>query len=118
MEKTLLLKNETTNKTLAKDVVVAKTFSQRSKGLLGKDYFPEEKTMWIKRCQSIHTFFMKFSLDVVFVNKDLVVTHTLYDLKPWRVTPYYISAASVFEFSSGSLNSEHINIGDQLYVGH
>lgn len=113
-----LLKNETSNTVLASNVAEAKTFKQRSKGLLGKTSFPSDQTLWIKKCQSIHTFFMKFPIDAIFVDENLVVTNVVYNLKPWRITPYYWKSSSVFEFYSGSINQESISIGDKLYVGH
>lgn len=112
------LTNKTSKKVVAEHVILADSFLKRSKGLLGKKSFEKENTLWIKRCQSIHTFFMRFSIDVVFVDKDLKVTNMYLSLKPWRVTPYAFKAKSVFEFSAGTINPDEVAIGDQLYVGH
>ena len=111
------LRNKRNNQLIAENVILANSFAQRSKGLLGKKSFEKENTLWIQRCQSIHTFFMKFPLDAVFVDKDLKVTNILFNLKPWRVTPYYFKAKSVFEFAAGTIDKDKITIGDQLYVG-
>ncbi len=118
MTMSLKLTNQTKKSLLAKNVLLADSFAKRSKGLLGKKSFKKENTLWIKRCQSIHTFFMSFSLDIIFVDKDLKVTNIYLDLKPWRVTPYAFKAKSVFEFTAGTIKPETIAIGDQLYVGH
>lgn len=114
----LILKNKTANTVLATQVVEASTFKQRSKGLLGKSDLPIDETLWIKKCQSIHTFFMKFPIDAVFVDKELRVTNIVSNLKPWRITPYYWKSSSVFEFNAGTIDTDSLNIGDELYVGH
>ena len=74
--------------------------------------------MWIHRCNSIHTGFMSFSIDAVFVNKKLVVKKIIRDLKPWRLVLPIFSADSVFEFASQNAKVNSLKIGDQLYVGH
>lgn len=111
------LVNLTQNYILADRVVTAHSFCQRSIGLLGKREWAKEKTLWIPRCNSVHTFFMKFAIDVVFVNKELKVTKICRSLTPGRITLPDLKATSVFEFSSTHNQLANLNLGDQLYVG-
>ena len=116
MSHTLL--NASKNKVLAERLKVASNFPDRMKGLLGKKSLAKEEALWIKQCNSIHTFFMQFNIDVVFVDKSLVVKKVLYNLPPWRLILPVWRADSVVEFVGGKLNSKDVEIGDQLNVGH
>ena len=102
---------------IATAVTVADSFLARSKGLLGRNHLAQEHALWIKRCNSIHTFFMKFAIDAVFVDKKLKVVSIYQDLKPWRITRIHLKASSVFEFQAGTLahlKTGMIKVGDQL----
>lgn len=95
---------------------VANTWWTRTKGLLGSHSLPETEALWIHRCNSIHTFFMRYSIDAIFVNKDLKVQKVYSNLTPWRVTLPVWSAHSVFELPAGSANKLKIEEGDLLHV--
>ncbi len=109
--------NKTGDKKLSDQVIVANTLFTRMKGLLGKDKLESNVVMWIHPCISIHTWFMKFNIDVVFVDKDLVVRAIFSDIGPWKMTWPVRKARSVFEMTSGTAKEFAIKIGDQLYVG-
>ncbi len=111
------LKNLANNQVVVKKVVVADSITQRAIGLLGKKELPADQTLWIHDCQSIHTFFMRFTIDAVFVDKNLTITKIVRNLKPWRMTFYDFKASSVFEFSSAHKLTESLKPGDQLHVG-
>ena len=93
--------------------------------------------MWIKPCASIHTFFMKFPIDVIFVDEKLRVISVCENITPWKILnsagkkmsffQYYLQPStydlknyfqhtSVFEFQAGTLSEHSIQKGDQLYV--
>ncbi|UOE99985.1 DUF192 domain-containing protein [Bdellovibrio reynosensis] len=112
-----VLKNLTTNQTLVPQLSVARTFWSRGKGLLGRSALPQEEALWIHRCNSIHTYFMKFSIDCVFVDKNLQVKAIYQDVKPWRLVAPVWGASSVIELAAGTVTTMKINVGDQLYVG-
>jgi uncharacterized membrane protein (UPF0127 family) len=113
----MLLKNLKSQSTIAHHVLVASSFTERLTGLLGKTEFPKGHALWIERTNSIHTFFMKFSIDVIFVDKNLIVKSVHQNLKPWRMTVPVLGADSVFELTAGELKNLEIKKGDQLYVG-
>lgn len=112
-----VLKNLTTNQTLVPHLDVAKTFWSRGKGLLGRASLPAQEALWIHRCNSIHTFFMKFSIDCVFVDKNLQVKAIYKEIPPGRLIAPVWGASSVIEMAAGSATSMKISVGDQLYVG-
>ena len=73
--------------------------------------------MWIKPCNSIHTFFMKFPIDVVFVDKNLKVRKVKRNVPPGKFIWPIFSAHSVFECAAGFLDAHPIQEGDQLHSG-
>lgn len=111
------LESKTTNQKLIPHLEVAKDFFARGKGLLGHTQLSEDSGMWIHHCNSIHTFFMKFAIDCVFVDKNLKVKAIYQDVKPWRLLLPVWGASSVFELASGAAARMNIQVGDQLYVG-
>ncbi len=105
------------NTVLAENVIEAKTFIQRGIGLLGRSSFPDDSTLWIKPCNNIHTCFMKFEMDAIFVDRELRVVRVIHNMKPYRFILYVPKAASVFEFYKDVLKNKVLNHGDQLHVG-
>lgn len=106
---------------IASHVVIADDLATRTKGLLGRTEFPEGEALWIKRCNSIHTFFMRFPIDAIFVDKNLNVVSMHHALPAWRITMPRLSATSVFELPAGTLEkfakaNEAIEVGDRLNV--
>lgn len=59
--------------------------------------------LWLLPCPMIHTFFMKFSIDVLFLSRQWRVLKVMENLKPWRISPYVFGAHSVLELPGGSL---------------
>ena len=109
------LQNKTKNITLINNLVEAKTYYSKMKGLLGKSSLGNDEGLLIET-QSVHTFFMKFTMDAVFVNKDFIVTKVLKNMKPWRITPVYLHSKYVIEFNGGTVNEKNIEVGDKLHV--
>ncbi len=112
------LLNKATNQVLVSKLEVAKSFCARSKGLLGRKSLAMDQALYIQRCNSIHTFFMQFPIDVVFVDRKMVVRKVIPEVKPWRLVLPVWRAAHVIEFSSGFLTTNPIRIGEQLHVDH
>lgn len=104
------------NQTLIENLVVAKSFWSRSKGLLGRSTLPMDEAMWILRCNSIHTLFMNFPIDCVFVNRDLVIEKIFTHVKPWRLIPPVWRASSVIEMTAGQVEKFSLKQGEQLNV--
>lgn len=95
----------------------AKSFSERSIGLLGRSSLADNEALWIHHCNSIHTFFMRFTIDCVFLDKKNKVKAIRSQVKPGRLVLPIWGASSVIEMCSGKAKDLGIKIGDQLYVG-
>tara|TARA_B100001248_G_scaffold262695_1_gene261024 strand:- start:12752 stop:13093 length:342 start_codon:yes stop_codon:yes gene_type:complete len=101
---------------LANKVSVADSLVKRCMGLMGKKELDQQECLWIKSCNQIHTHFMRFAIDAVFVNKDMQVLKVKTDIKPWRFTLPVLGADSVFEFNAQKIGMK-VQEGDYLYVG-
>jgi len=74
----------------------------------------EGEGLWIFPTQAIHTFGMRFSIDVVFLDSSLFVKRIYKALPPWRLTTYVWGAESALELPSGSVARTGTTVGDQL----
>ena len=108
--------NLRTHKELATNVKVADNIFTRMKGLLGRKELPQGEALWIKPCFSVHTFFMKFSIDVIFLDRKNLVIATIKDLKPHRLTRLYPHSFSVLELPVGTLDASNTQIGDKIDI--
>ncbi|MBP7215872.1 MAG: DUF192 domain-containing protein [Candidatus Omnitrophica bacterium] len=106
--------NLTKNTVLATNAFVAKSFFTRLKGLLGRKQLPQNEALIIQPCNAIHTFFMRFSIDVVFLDKNDVVIKVIHALKPFRITATYFKASKVIELPSGVLQATSTTESDIL----
>jgi uncharacterized membrane protein (UPF0127 family) len=108
--------NAATKQTLIPKLEVASTFFTRAKGLLGRDSMNESEALWISPCNNIHTFFMRFAIDLIFLNRDLVVTKTVPNVTPGRLVFASWKTASVIELKAGFLEKNPVQVGDRLHV--
>jgi uncharacterized protein len=111
----MLLLNERTGHLIASDVELASTRESRRKGLLGRDSLDVESALVLTPCCSIHTAFMRFPIDVAFVDRDGRVIRFVRDLKPWKIA-LSLRARAAIEFAAGSLRARDVRLGDRLYV--
>lgn len=64
---------------------VARTFAERAKGLIGSDALPPGEGLLILKCNCIHTFFMRFAIDAVFLDESDNIVKTVRNIRPWRL---------------------------------
>jgi uncharacterized membrane protein (UPF0127 family) len=72
--------------------------------------------MWIAPCSGIHTFFMRFPIDAVFLDRQQRVVRTYPGLRTWRMVPLVLRAHSVVELPAGTLEKVPLSRGDQLAI--
>lgn len=85
---------------LAAVTEVADSLFARMKGLLGRDKLPPDNCLWIRPCKGVHTFFMRFSIDVLVLDKEHRVVAVIHDMKPNRISPVYARGATVLELAA------------------
>ncbi len=93
------------NQILGQGVVIADTWQMRTKGLIGRSKLDSGEGLLIKNCRAIHTCFMRFSIDVIFMDKNYCVVKTISQLKPFRLAFGGKSARHTLELPSGAINS-------------
>jgi uncharacterized membrane protein (UPF0127 family) len=103
-------------KELSNNVIVADRLLKRMKGLLGKSGMRAGEGLWIKPCKSIHMFFMKFPIDVIFLDKKSKVIAAIKNLQPNRITRLYPRAVSVLELPAGTIEATATEVGDEIEI--
>jgi uncharacterized protein len=96
--------------------VVADTPLTRLKGLLGRSAIARGDGLLIRPTSAIHTCFMRFPVDAVFLDRDLVVLRAVSDLRAWRVAACR-GSRSVLELAAGEISRRGIRPGDRLRLG-
>jgi uncharacterized membrane protein (UPF0127 family) len=108
--------NLTQKSTLAKVVETADTPFKRMQGLLGRTSMAPSEGLVITGCQSIHMMFMKFAIDVVFVDSDNKVVGLTPKIKPFRFSPIFWKSTCAIELPAGTIEATRTRVGDQLFM--
>ena len=103
--------NDRTGLVVADRLLPAFDSVARRRGLLGVDTFPAGSAMVIGPSNAIHTFFMKFAIDVLFVAKDGRVVKVREGVRPWRIAGAW-RAYCVIELAAGGLEGSDTQVGD------
>lgn len=99
---------------LADKACLAGTFLARFKGLMGRSALSPGEALVIKPCNSVHTFFMKFPIDLLFLDENYVVLKTMENVKPFRLSPVVKKSRMVVELPAGLLAATGTRAGDRL----
>lgn len=108
--------NVTKDTLIAENLSIAETLPKRIVGLLGRKEFKKGEALLIKPCQQIHTFFMRFSIDLLFLDKENRIIKTIKDFPPWRISRIYPKAKSCLELPSGTIESTFTQEGDKILI--
>jgi uncharacterized membrane protein (UPF0127 family) len=111
----LVIRNQRNQRELARDLISAFDSNTRRTGLLRHDSFPEGSAMLIAPSNAVHTFFMRFSIDIAFVTREGHVVKTYTALPPWRIAAAF-RAYAVVELPAGTLSRSDTNAGDTLAI--
>ena len=114
----LIVTNVTRGIILADSLDVAETFVDSLIGLMGKSCLKKGRGLWIKPCQSIHTLWMRFPIDVLFLDAHGVVVHLIESMKPFRVSKHVSLARSVMELPVWSIRDSETRSGDCIEVSN
>jgi len=110
----VILRNVRTGALLADRVERAATFVARLRGLLGRARLGEGEALLIEPCAAVHTFFLRFAIDVALLSTDLDVLRAVHRLRPWRATGDQAGAAMAVELPAGTLQRTGTREGDVL----
>ncbi len=98
---------------LATRLEVADSGPKRNKGLLGRDGLAPGEGLWIVPCESVHTFFMRFPIDLVYLDRNNTIRKVRSAVGPWRLSAC-LSAHSVLELPAGTIRNTRTEPGDLL----
>src|ERR1700733_7672890 len=111
--KYLRVRNVTRNAALGSKVRAATTLLERAIGLLATSSLNEGEGMYLSPCQSIHTFFMRYPIDVLFLDKDgKVLVQKTY--RPWKMSGWVAGSQGALELSAGTCERTGTRVGDHL----
>ncbi len=109
------LVNERTGLVVAAELELASDSRSRNRGLLGRSSLGADSAMIIAPCNAIHMFFMRFTIDLVFVDRQGRVLKVYRSVRPWRVRAA-LGAFAALELAMGCIDRAGIVLGDQLSV--
>jgi uncharacterized protein len=107
--------NARTGEVVAEHADLAQSPLKRMKGLLGKKGLALDEAIILRPASSIHTVFMRFAIDVIYVDRDNKVVKVVRDLVPYRFSAAK-GAKTVIEMMTGATNATDLQPGDQLVM--
>jgi uncharacterized membrane protein (UPF0127 family) len=115
-ETRLRVMNRTRGTLLATQLEVAASGKSRRKGLLGRTELASGDGLWIVPCESVHTFFMQFPIDLVYLDRNNRIRKLRSEVGPWRMSAC-LSAHSVLELPRGTIRATRAERGDAVEFG-
>jgi uncharacterized protein len=106
--------NSSRGTVLGEAIEVADTAVRRVKGLLGRDCLEDGQGLLFKHCSSLHTFFMSFPIDIVFLDKKGKVLKTAVDVSPFKLVAAPFRAFYALELPAGAIDRSVTKVGDLL----
>ena len=106
--------HDATGQCLAERVTLANTFWTRLRGLIGRRRLAPTEALWLRPCNGVHTFWMLFAIDVIFLDRELRVVKLIENLRPFRATLPHGQARSVLELPAHTIARAALKVGDQL----
>lgn len=110
------VRNTTRDTIIADRARVAASLGDRMVGLLSTPEVLAGEGLLIERTRSIHMFFMRYAIDVVFFDKQRRVRRLVHSIKPWRIVLWARGAHDCLELRAGALDSTNTQVGDQLEI--
>lgn len=115
MSRAVCILNASNDQTICERALVADRPLARMRGLLGRAELPRGEGLLLRPAPSIHTAFMRFKIDALFLDHELRVLRVAPRLRPWRAAGKR-HARSVLELASGEAERLEVHVGDQLAI--
>ena len=110
----MIVRNPARESVLGSAIEVAGTSASRAKGLLGRDHIAAGEGLLFKKCSSLHTFFMRFPIDIIFADRDCRVLKVSKAVGPFRLVAAPLRAHYALELPTGSIDVSQTREGDIL----
>jgi len=112
----LIARNLDTGTVVADKVAVADTRATRAVGLLNRSGLEPGEALWIVPSRGVHTWGMRFTIDVLALDDSGVVIDCVSNLRPWRVRLPRRGTAGVLELPAGTLAASGTSLGHQIFI--
>ena len=109
------VRNLTRQTELGTLVEVADKGKSRNKGLLGRKGLDAGTGLWIVPCEAVHTFWMQFPIDLVYLDRGMRVKKIRHSVPAWRLSGC-LSAHSVLELPAGTIRASLTEPGDKVEI--
>jgi len=113
---TVQIFNVTKGVVIAQQAKIASSLGERMKGLLGKRSLSANEALILKPCSSIHTFFMRFPIDIIFLDRDSKVKRVIQNMPPFRLSRLVFGAREVIELPSGVIANTKTEVDDLIEI--
>ena len=110
----MIVANRTQQTTLAGRAVAARTFWQRLRGLMGRPSLPAGEGLVLFGDSSIHMFFMRFPIDVLYLDAELRVLRQQEAMPPWTIGPLVRGCRYIVELPPGTIRDSRTTVGDSI----
>jgi uncharacterized protein len=112
----LVARNASVNTMLADRVDVAATHAERAVGLLSRNSLEPGEALWIVPSRGVHTWGMRFAIDVIALDEEGTVVDCVSNLRPWRVRLPRKGTAGVLELPAGTLEASRTSLGHRVVL--
>ncbi|HEY7270964.1 MAG TPA: DUF192 domain-containing protein [Dehalococcoidia bacterium] len=110
----MIVRNPERESLLGEAIEVADTSVRKVKGLLGRECLEDGQGLLFKGCSSLHTFFMRFPIDIVFLDRSGKVLKLSRNVKPFKLVAAPLRAYYAVELPSGAISRSETKVGDAL----
>lgn len=112
----MTIRNLTRGTVLAERVNTAQSLKSRIVGLIGQSSLVSGSALALPRCNSIHTFFMRFAIDVLFLDAKGKVAGKIENMLPFRISPIFWRAKTTIELPAGTLKNTATQLADYIVI--
>jgi uncharacterized protein len=110
----MIVRNTDRETVLGEAIEVADTAVRRVKGLLGRECLEDGQGLLFKQCSSLHTLFMRFPIDILFIDRKGKVLRSRSDVTPFKFVAAPLRAQYALELPAGSIARSKTRVGDHL----
>lgn len=108
--------NTSSGQVIGDKIVYANGIYKRFIGLMGKKNLEKNEGIFLTPCNSIHMMFMKFPIDIIFLDRKNKIIHITENIQPWKISKVIFKAQSVLEVPIGTVKETKSKIGDSLSI--
>ena len=95
-------------------IEIANSFFSRLRGLMGRSHLDKGTGLLLAPCNSIHMLFMRFAIDVIYLDKEFCIKKIARNVSPWIGMSFCFGAWGALEMASGEANRLNLRVGQKL----